>query len=443
MRDLVLAVIVFGLLPFVLKRAHWGVYLSAWLGYMNPHRLCYAFMFTTPVVMIVAVTTMLGMFFSKEKYRMIWTRETILLAVMLVWMGVTTSQAFFFNDAWDQYIKVIKIQILTLMTLLVLTSRERVHMLVWIIALSIGFFGVKGGIFTIMHGGVYRVMGPDGTFISGNNEIALAISMTVPLMRYLQMQEKRLLFKLGLNAAMFLSAVAAIGSQSRGALVAMVLMGAMLWLKSRNKFMIAILLAATVGVIASIMPQAWYDRMNTIQTYESDRSAMGRINAWWTAYNVARDRVTGGGFEMFRYPIFKRYAPDPNMVHDVHSIYFEMLGEHGFPGLGMFLLLLGFTWLKCGSIIRRCKNDPDRKWAADLAAMIQVSMVGYGSAGAFLGLAYFDYIYHLVAITVVLGSLTALSAAPRTQESKTKASVPNRSTPSRKSAHAHRVPGVS
>lgn len=416
MRDIFIAVIIFSLLPFVLSRPHWGVYLSAWLGYMNPHRLCYGFMLSFPVVMVVALTTLVGMVFSKEKKQMIWSREIIVLLMMIAWMGVTTTQAFFFDLAWEQYIKVIKIQILTFITLMLLTSRDRVHVFVWVIALSLGFYGVKGGIFTILHGGVHRVQGPLGSFIGGNNEMALALVMTIPLMRYLHLQETRKWVKLGLSGAMLLTAIAAIGSQSRGALVGISIMGVLFWLKSRNKFMSAILIAAAVGAIASIMPQEWYDRMNTIKTYQEDGSALGRINAWWTAYNVARDRVTGGGFEMFRWEVFKQYAPDPANVHDVHSIYFEMLGEHGFIGLSLFLALLALTWLKCSSIIRKAGRDPELCWARDLAAMIQVSLIAYMTSGAFLGLAYFDYLYHLVALTVVAHHLIARQqATPQAQ----------------------------
>ncbi|MEM4725029.1 MAG: putative O-glycosylation ligase, exosortase A system-associated [Candidatus Hadarchaeum sp.] len=406
LRDIALALILLYLASKVLKRPHWGVYTMAWLGYMNPHRLCYGFMREFPVVQSMVFLTLISMYFSKEKFRMVWSREVIILIIMLLWMGITTTQAFYFHLAWEQYIKVLKIQMLTLMTILVLNSRQRIDVLVWVIVLSIGFYGVKGGIFTIMHGGVYRVMGPDGSFIAGNNEIALAFAMTIPLMRYLQLQQNRFLFKLGIGVMMWLTAIAAIGSHSRGALVALLVTGVIFWLKSRNRLVTALFIAVATYTVVNLMPQHWYDRMQTIKTYEEDRSSQGRINAWWTAFNVAQDRITGGGFEMFRYSVFRAYAPDPHMVHDAHSIYFEMLGEHGFIGLGLFLALLGFTWLKCSAIIRRCKRDPEKKWAADLAAMIQVSMVGYGSAGAFLGLAYFDYIYHLVAITVVLASLT-------------------------------------
>lgn len=415
MRDIALAIVFFGLLPYVLARPTWGVYLTAWLGYMNPHRLCYGFMLNFPVVMIAAITTLIGMLFAKEPKRMIWSREVVVLLLLLAWMGVTTTQAFFFDLAWEQYIKVIKIQILTFMALILLTSREKLHLFVWVIVLSLGFYGIKGGLFTIVHGGVYRVQGPLGTFIGGNNELALALVMTIPLMRYLHLQEQRKWLKTGLLGAMLLTALAAVGSQSRGALVALLITGAIFWLKSRGKILSGLFLAAAIAATIAIMPQQWYERMESIKNYQEDASALGRINAWWTAYYVAIDRITGGGFEMFRWPIFQQYAPEPGRVHDVHSIYFEMLGEHGFIGLALFLTLLGLTWLKCGSIIRKSKRNPDLYWARDLAAMIQVSMIAYLSGGAFLGLAYFDYIYHLIAITVVAAHLVAQQVAPAHQ----------------------------
>jgi len=402
MRDLLVAFIVFGSLPFILKRPFWGIVLLAGLGYMNPHRLCYGFMLTMPVVQIVAIVTFIGMLMSKEVKRMVWSREIIMLVIFIVWMGVTTTQAFNSGEAWIQYEKVIKIQILTFMTLLLLTSREKVNILVWAIVFSLGFYGVKGGIFTIAKGGVHRVQGPPGTFIAGNNELALAMVMTIPLMYYLYMHERHKWLKPGLMAAMILTAISAFGTQSRGALVALILTGTMFWLKSRNKLLTAVLVAFAGLVGLSLMPEEWFARMRTIETYDQDQSALGRINSWWTALHLANDRIMGGGFETWIPSVFARYAPDPANVRDVHSIYFEVLGEHGWPGLILFLSLLVMTWVKCRSIMHFAKNQPEALWAKDLAAMIQVSMVAYMSAGAFLGLAYFDYIYHLIAVTVVV-----------------------------------------
>ncbi len=400
MRDLVVACVVFGLLPFVLKRPFIGILLTAWLGYLNPHRLCYGFMLTMPVVQIVALVTMAAMLLNKDVKRMIWSRETIVLAIFIVWMGITTMLAFHPEPAWEQYVKVIKIQILTFMALLMLTSKIRIDALVWVIVLSLGFFGVKGGIFTIINGGAYRVQGPIGTFIAGNNELALALVMTIPLMRYLQLQSTDARIRLGLTASMFLTAVAAIGSQSRGALVALSITALLFWLKSRKKLGAGLLIIAASVAIVYLMPESWYERMSTINTYEEDQSARGRINAWWAAWHLANHEFFGGGFEVWRPLMFSMYAPEPNDVRAPHSIYFQVLGEHGWIGFILFMLLIGLTWAKCGSLIRMAKKRPDIIWARDLGAMVQVSLLGYMAAGAFLGLANFDYFYHLVTIVV-------------------------------------------
>jgi len=282
---------------------------------------------------------------------------------------------------------------------------------VWVMALSIAFYGIKGGIFTIVNGGVYHVRGPEGSFIGGDNEMGLALIMTIPLLRYLQVTVRNIWLRGGLHAAMVLCAVATVGSQSRGALLGLVAMGTFLWLKSRNKIFTAILGIIAISLVLLVMPQQWYDRMSTIQNYETDPSAMGRINAWKMAFNMAKNRPLGGGLDAFQSYSFALYAPDPDNVHDSHSIYFEVLGEHGFVGLALFLMLGLMTWRTASWVIGRARRDREKRWVADLAAMIQVSLVGYATAGAFLGLAYFDYYYTLIALVVLCKTVLVSGAA--------------------------------
>lgn len=414
MRDILVTAIVFGALPFIFKRPWIGILLWCWLSYMNPHRQTWGFAYDMPFAFITAVVTITAFLFSKEKKEMIWTRETILLMIFIGWMLTTTFFALYPDLAWEQWSKVWRIQLMVFLTAMIIKERQHLHWMIWIIALSLGYYGVKGGIFTIVHGGAFRVQGPSGTFFAGNNEMALVLSMLVPLIRYLHLQEPRKWVRLGLASAMVLTGIAAIGSQSRGGLVAMTAMGLFLWFKSRNKLVTGVYIVIAMGVIHAVMPQEWYDRMYTIETYQEDDSALGRINAWHTAFNVAKGRVTGGGFDMFRPPTFHQYAPEPFRVHDVHSIYFEVMGEHGFIGFGIFILLAVFAWLRANQVIRQCKNDPERKWAADLAAMIQVSLVGYGAGGAFLGLAYFDLTYHLMIVLVLTAKFAGVLDKPRT-----------------------------
>jgi probable O-glycosylation ligase (exosortase A-associated) len=408
MRDLFVTGVIFGLIPFIFKRPWVGILLWSWLGYMNPHRLAWGFAYDFPFSMIVGLVTIVAFMASKEKKDMPWTRETTVLLIFVGWMLFTTFFALYPDAAWLQWNKVWKIQLMVFLTALIIKERQQLHWLIWVIALSLGFYGVKGGIFTIVNGGAYRVQGPAGTFIGGNNEMALAMVMAIPLIRYLHLQETRHWIKAGLAGAMVLTGVASIGSQSRGALVAMAAMGLFLWLKSRNKIVTGFYMVIAVAIMASVMPQEWYDRMNTIKTYQQDESAQGRINAWYTAVNVAKNRITGGGFETFRPPTFRQYAPDPGNVHDVHSIYFEQIGEQGFIGFSLFMLLGLMAWIRARQVINRYKKDPDKKWASDLAAMIQVSLIGYAAGGAFLGMSYWDLPYHLMIILVLAAKFSGV-----------------------------------
>lgn len=395
--------IVFGSIPMVMKRPYIGVLMMAWLGYMNPHRLSWGFATDFPFVMIMAIVTMIAMLFSKEKMRIPFKLETVLLVIFILWMGITTLGALESGLAQDHYWKVVKIQIITLLTLMLITDKHRINLLVWVIALSIGFYGFKGGIFTVTSGGGFHVMGPPGTFIGGNNEIGLALLMTIPLMRYLQLQSSNKWIKLGLTALMILNILAVFGTQSRGALLGLVIIGIFLILKSKQRFSFLVVLAIAVPLVLTFMPQSWWDRMETIKHYRQDASAMGRINAWNFAMNLANDRpIIGGGYDVFNGRWFRVYAPQPENVHDSHSIYFEVLAEHGYPGLALFVGLLSITWFSGSRIIRACKGNSELLWAENLARMLQVTIIGYMSAGAFLGLAYFDYIYHIIAIMIML-----------------------------------------
>jgi probable O-glycosylation ligase (exosortase A-associated) len=145
---------------------------------------------------------------------------------------------------------------------------------------------------------------------------------------------------------------------------------------------------------------------------------MGRINAWKMAFNMARDRPLGGGFDCFHEYTFALYAPNPEDIHDSHSIYFEVLGDHGFIGLAIFLTLGLMTWRTASWIVARAKRDREKRWLADLASMIQVSLVGYASAGAFLGLAYFDYYYTLIAIVVLCKTVLVSEGARHAVEAE-------------------------
>jgi probable O-glycosylation ligase (exosortase A-associated) len=207
-------------------------------------------------------------------------------------------------------------------------------------------------------------------------------------------------------AAMGLCTLSALGSYSRGALVGILAMLCYLWWKSPKKLLTGGVMLLLLPAAIAFMPAKWSQRMDTIQTYEKDESAMGRINAWKMATNLALDRpLVGGGYDIWNGNIFKRYAPNPDDPHAAHSIYFQALGEHGFVGLALYLGLAFLTVRRCSWIIRQSVKRDDLKWAATLATMVQVSLLGFGVGGAFLSLVYYDVPYYLMALVVCTGDL--------------------------------------
>lgn len=405
MRDIVLTVIVMGILPMILKRPYLGIYTWCWFAYMNPHRLTWGFAYDFPFSMLIALFTLVGLLLSKEAKSFPRASVTAIQLVFVLWMTFTTFFSLVSEPAWTEWNRMIKIQLMVFVSMVLINNRERLHWLVWIIVLSHAFYSVKGGIFVLLTGGQSLVYGPADSFIADNNALALAIVMILPLMWFFSMQVTKPWQKWAIWIMVALSCFSILSSYSRGAFLAVCCMGLFLMLKSRKKAVLWTILIVLIPVLISFMPSQWFDRMETIETYKEDASAMGRINAWAFAFNLAKDHFLGGGFNAFTPSLFLKYAPDPTDVHDAHSIYFEVLGEHGFIGLFIFLLLGVMSLMLCRGVVKKAQRVSELSWAVDLVSMVQVSLIGYAVGGTFLGLAYYDLYYQLIAIAVIVNFL--------------------------------------
>jgi putative inorganic carbon (hco3(-)) transporter len=379
----------------VLKRPWLGVLMSLWVSVMNPHRYAFGFANDLPFAAIIVAVTVVSMVKSRDQVDLPMNATIWLLILFPLWMCVTSIFALESYGIYDRWKYVMKVFLSVLIGASVLNSRKHVEWMIAVIVVSVGFYGVKGGIFTILTGGGSRVYGPPGAgFMSDNNAISVALVMTIPLMYFLRSVASSKWVKLGLLGSIGLSAMAILGSQSRGAFLAVLSMGLFLWFKSRHKFASGVVIFLLLPLAVGFMPETWTSRMKTIETYEQDSSAMGRINAWTMAFNLANDRpLVGGGFEIYNASVFAKYAPDPNAIHAAHSIYFQILGEHGYVGLALFLAIGFVGWSTGNRIIKLSGKNPDHSWATSLARSVQVSMIGYAVGGAFVNIGYWEIQY--------------------------------------------------
>lgn len=403
-RDIAVTFVLVILTVVSVGRPDLGALSWTWVSMMNPHRLTWGFAYDLPFGMVIASATAVGLLFFRGEKRIPLTPAVVLLLLFDLWMVVTHFSGFHPELVDDKVIAALKIQVMVFVTILVLHSRWHINAFVIVVVLSIGFFGVKGGIFTIATGGNYRVWGPPSSALEGNNEIALALIMVIPLMYYLFVTNSKKWVKRGLMVSMVLCAAAALGTQSRGALLALLAMVLVLWWRSQRKAMSAVLLVFVGVVLVSVMSSTWEDRMHTIQNYEQDLSALQRLDVWRLTWNIAvANPITGGGMGIYTGDLNAIYNPNAiGGLRNAHSIYFSVLGEHGFVGLALFLGIWISVWRSCARVRKLTFQSAELSWAYWLASMIQVSLVGYLTGGAFLYLAYADFPYNLLIISVVL-----------------------------------------
>ena len=407
MRDVLILLIVFGCLPFALFEPFIGVALWTWLSVMNPHRLTWGFSYNFPFAMLTAIATLLSLLLAPKKLKFPVNGTTVTLVAFTIWMTVTYLTAIHVSDSYDMWSRVSKTLLMTLVALAAVRSERQITIFVWLFVMSVAFFGIKGGVFAFLTGGEFKVWGPPDSQIEDNNAISVALIMMIPLLAYFYQHAPRRWIKPAMLASILLCIGSILASYSRGAFVAISAMLLFLAAKSRQRFLLIGLMALALPAMLAAMPDAWWERMATISSSSDnpDQSVQGRYNAWWMAWNLAKDRpIFGGGFEIYDPEVFARYAPDPLDVHAAHSIYFQMLGEHGFVGLGLFLLLAFLMWRTGARIIRGSPPGP-YQWRADLARALQVSMVGFFVGGLTVNIGYWDVYYFELVLLVALEQL--------------------------------------
>jgi len=433
MRDILVIGIVVGLIPFILANAWVGVIAWTWLGLMNPHMLGWGASRAFPVAVVVGGITLLSFVFARDKRSPPMNAAMIALVVTAIFYTVKMPIAWVPEMSWEIWDKVMKIFLMVFVTGSLIYGEKRIKWLIWTIVFSIGFYSFKGGLFSLLTGGEHRVLGPPTTFIAGNTEIGLVMIMVMPLILVAAREAERRWLKWLAYATFWLTIPAVVFTYSRGALLGLAFTFSLMFLGMQRKLLLVLLLIPMGIAGLAFTPDKLFDRAETIKTYEEDDSAMMRIQAWGVAKNIALEHpLTGAGFNLEHLPSpeWLTYADFmgrwENRTKAAHSIWFQVLGEHGFLGLALFLTVLVSTILTLGKAIRDVKGIPGARWLRSYAWGVRVGVFGYMVTGTFLSLAYFNLLYTYVVLAAILAREAAAQRAA-VEGSRTAAS--NRSAP--------------
>ncbi len=415
MRDILVIAVIIGLVPFILKRAWIGVLAWTWIGLMNPHQLGWGIAGRFPVAMIIGAVTLLALLIGQDKKGPPWNVAMATLLVTAIFYTAKMPFVWVPDDGWEMWDKVMKIFLMTFVAGMVIYGDYRIKWLLWTIVFSIGFYGFKGGLFTIMTGGQHMIQGPSPSFIAGNTEIGLVMIMVLPLILVTARYATNKWLRSLTYATFWLTIIAIVFTYSRGALLGLGVVALFIFPGMKRKFLVALMLIPAVLIGLALTPEKLFDRAGTIQTYEQDHSAMQRIQAWGVAKNIAiANPLIGAGFglqslDSSRWLGYADFlGPWENKARAAHSVYFQMLGEHGFVGLIFFLAILVGTFLTLTRCRRQLKLIPGAQWLADYTWAIRVALLGYVVSGAFLSLAYFDLMYLYVVLAAIIAREVAV-----------------------------------
>ncbi len=407
MRGLLFFLAFLSSIPFILfVSPFYGV--LAWYVFSlgNFHTLTWGFLGNLYYAWIISIVTCISWLCSRaDPKRLPLTPLVVLTLLFALWMTITSLFALApGDDVWREWTRDTKVLFMCLVGYALTTTRERVNQLIWVFLLAIGVWGVKGAILGSLRG-FTMIHGPDGGMNAPNNEFGVSLIMVLPLVFYQWQLATNRHLRRGLMVMGFLLGLAVVLTYSRGAVLGVSAMAAVLWLKSRAKIPAAFLILAVAVFAYSFAPEQWFGRMNTIENYEGDSSAQRRLWIWQVSLKIAEAHpLLGGGFLVTHWPD----ATNSVLVHTdlprmevgvaAHSIYFDVLSEHGWVGLVLFLMIGAYSWLNCSWLIRRSRNRPELAWANVLGKMGQAVLAGFWVGGAFQSLAYFDEYWGLLFI---------------------------------------------
>jgi putative inorganic carbon (hco3(-)) transporter len=410
MGNIILFLYFSALIPLSLLGAHVAIMTYLFFSTLLPQNIIFnsiPFGLTQPYAIIAICLWIVGL----QKEHPPKDGIFILFLIFFTWCTLTNFTAVFPDAAWVKWNDFLKTVLAAVIVASVINSRERLHALAWVIVLGFGFHGFKGGVWTVLTGGSGTVLGP-GSYFKGENEVARVFLVVVGLCYYLWRQNGTPIGRWIAVAIGSASAVAVIGTGSRGGMVALLAMLAYFALRSpyRLRFLAASAVIATLAV--AITPQQRVDLLTARQLstldYETDGSFNSRLDAWNYAIKVVSQRpITGGGFNIYFGNIVEGFGQ-----RDSHSSYFEILAEQGFVGFFLWGLLSLWVFLRAWRIERIGSRDPSTFWARDLGFALQLCLIGHFVGGLVKNHGYFQPFYLYVAMVV---QLTALVIAARQQ----------------------------
>ena len=406
--------------PFLLVLAY--VYIDN----VSPQRLSYYLLNSVPISMIcVSLAVLAWLFVDDKRDTRIAPRQGLML-ILLIYCGITTTQADFPIEAMQKWDWVWKALAFAIFLPLTLRTRLRIEALSLFMVLSAASIIITGAIKTLATGGGYgslNLMVENNSGLYEGSIISTVAVAIIPIILFLKRfgtifpEDWRVrLFAYALVLACLLIPI---GTQARTGLVCIGVLAVISLRYVKRRGLYFSLMAAAALVAIPLLPSSFTNRMDTIKEYKADESASTRIAVWQWTWEFAKEHPFGGGFDAYRQNKLRveltstdefgaTKAVETKITNDesraYHSSYFEMLGEQGWPGLFLWLAIHGMGIVRMEILGKRYRTrDPeDGQWIGYLASALQQAHLIYLFGSLFVGIAFQPFVYMLVGLQIGL-----------------------------------------
>ena len=427
MRDLAFIAFLLGLWGLGLRRPFLFICSYVYIDIVSPQRLTYYLLNSVPISLIAVALAVGGWLLADDKRDSRFTVRQALILILLLYCWGTTQTADFPVEAADKWQWVWKNLAFAAFLPLTLRTRLRIEALLVFVTLSAATIIIVGGIKTLASGGGYgelNLMVDNNSGLYESSIISTVAIALIPIILWL-VRDGTLFtpdwrMKTFAYALCFACLLMPVGTSARTGLLCIALL-AILSLRTVKRRMLYLGALVAAGLIAMpLLPSSFSERMGTIKTYQADESASTRLAVWRWTWDYAKAHPFGGGFSAYiqnriRYDTVavQGSGAATTMKRDLtvdksrayHSSYFEMLGEQGYPGLALWLLLQAIGIWRM-EVLRRRYRDPadDMAWVGRLAGALQPAHLIYLLGGAFVGIAFQSFLY------LLLGAQTGLDS---------------------------------
>ena len=427
MLDLALFAFVVCLLLAGLRRPFIWVLAYVYIDILAPQKIGWAIMPMFQISLIAFCAAFAGWVLADPKKGVRVTLRQAIMAVLLVYCFWTLQGAEFPEPAGTKWDWVWKALVFAIFLPLTLTTRLRIEGTALVMVLAAGAIIISASIKTVLGGGGYASLYffvNDNSGMYESSTLATVAIAIIPLivwfMRHGSIFPPDWRVATFGYALIFACLLIPVGTEARTGLVCIAALG-LVTLRYVKRRMLFIAAGAVLGLVAlPFLPQSYYDRMSTITSHEGDQSASTRVQVWkWTLDYVA-EHPFGGGFDAYRANKFTydmpvkeesgeqtvaiEYREVTDEARAYHSAIFEMLGEQGWPGLGLWLWLHALGLWQMERIRRRWRDrtGADEQWQAPLAGALQVAQIVYLVGSLFQGIAYQPFILMLIGLQIGL-----------------------------------------